>query len=208
MIMKKRILVYAILAVFILVTSCETKERLVTKQEENKTELPEVTVSSSSSEQDTIKQEVYDAELDLNKTLSEIKCLPDSPVKGKENDIIGEWKLVQIGKRVGFGVPVDTIDISCDNVYFEFENDSILQVLGKSNLLKQGSYKYTYSPLIFNRNLIDSVPKPDMGPNLGIKINDSLYLRSGSFCFVKPSKMHILHHFGNTSVVEIFIRTK
>ncbi len=126
---------------------------------------------------------------------TQLGCPPDYIIKGEKHNILGIWKLVKKAKKIQGSTYTDSIDISCDNVYFKFKNDSILQVLGNSNILKQGIYEYSYNKPVKE----DSLSLP--GPNLFIK-------SKGSYCFVDTSKMHILHYFENTSVVEIFIRTK
>ncbi len=129
--------------------------------------------------------------------INELRCPPDYVLKGKQHNILGVWKLVQVTKKVVGTTLIDSIDISCDNVYFKFKNDSILQVIGNSNIFKEEVYKYSYKPIKGE----DSLSLP--GPNLLIKSKNN-----GSYCFVEISKMHILHHFENVSVKEIFIRTK
>lgn len=79
---------------------------------------------------------------------SHLKCAPLLKI-GAKDDIIGKWKLVQIWKMVGAegnSAVFDTIDVSCNNVYYEFKTDNILKITGNEDDFPAGSYTYSYQP--------------------------------------------------------------
>ena len=85
----------------------------------------------------------------FEKEFSKLTCKPE-PVFGKKNDIIGKWKLVQkwsiTGSQNGAAI-IDTVDVSCDNVIYEFKDDNTLTVTGDRDDIAAGNYPYSYQPI-------------------------------------------------------------
>lgn len=131
-------------------------------------------------------------EKDTNtENFSYLKCAP-VVIKGTKNDIIGKWKLVQKWSMVGTdgnAAVFDTIDVSCDNVYYEFKKDNLLTVSGNDNEIPIGTYLYSYQ-------VINDCPACLPAPNLKIEGFDSI------FCYVEEYKMIM------TNKGKLFVRTK
>ncbi len=134
---------------------------------------------------------------EVNKVISELTCPITSLSKGKKNDIVGKWRLIQTAQRIDVGAPIDTIDVSCIGVIFEFKNNNVLKITGSSTLFKEGVYKYTY----YVPEKPNSLSHP--GPNL--EINDRSWRL---FCTVNQYRMYILQQYRNSMVTEYFIRIK
>jgi len=70
-----------------------------------------------------------------------LKCQVEAK-NGQDDDIIGEWKLVK-GQTV-FHDP-RTIDFSCDNVTYTFQEDGTLEVSGSAEtVIGLGAGKYSF----------------------------------------------------------------
>lgn len=112
---------------------------------------------------------------------SYLKCVP-VPVMGTKGDVVGTWKLIQTWSIIGSNGPaavLDTIDVSCKDVYYEFKKDNTLKVIGNVGNVPSGTYEYSY--LEFN-----ACPLCLPSPNLSINELDTAY-----FCMVEPYKMLI-----------------
>ena len=95
------------------------------------------------------KQEKESLATKFEKEFGSLQCIPD-PVFGKKNEIIGKWKLVQkcsaVGEQNG-GLIFDTVDVSCNNVIYEFKSDNTLTITGDKDDITPGNYTYIYQPV-------------------------------------------------------------
>lgn len=120
---------------------------------------------------------------------SYLKCAP-IPLKGTKGDIIGTWKLIQTWSVIGVkgnALVFDTLDVSCQNVYYEFKKDNTLRVTGNVGNIPFGTYQYSY--VEFN-----DCPLCLPSPNLSINELDTTF-----FSIVEPYKMAI----GETMFIRI-----
>lgn len=70
-----------------------------------------------------------------------LKCQVDAK-NGQDDDIIGEWKLVK--GRVVFRDP-KTIDFSCDDVVYTFQEDGTVEISGSAEtVIGLGAGRYSF----------------------------------------------------------------
>lgn len=78
-------------------------------------------------------------------TIDDLQC-PVTAIQGKENVIIGKWKLVK--QDNAWGVP--SVDYSCQKIIYEFKSDGRLLVTGNVEYLLSiplGSHKFELARL-------------------------------------------------------------
>lgn len=104
------------------------------------------------------------------------------PLVGTKGDVIGTWKLIQTWSIIGpngNAAVFDTIDVSCQNVYYEFKKDNTLIVTGNVGNVPSGTYRYSYVEY-------NACPLCLPSPNLSINELDTTF-----FSIVEPYKMSI-----------------
>jgi hypothetical protein len=106
-----------------------------------------------------------------------------SPAKtGKENDIVGKWKLVlEINKS-------DTTDRSCEDIVYHFREDGMLAVSNSTEVCE-----FEYSGYPFCCTCLPLNPQPNF------KMGDTTF-----FCEVLPERMYMYPRTGLTGIGSMY----
>lgn len=118
----------------------------------------------------------------FEKEFGKLQCKSE-PVFGKKDDIVGKWKLVQTwsitGSQNGAAI-IDTVDVSCNNVIYEFKADNTLTVTGDKDDVAPGKYTYSY-------RTINSCPTCLPAPNLRIDNKEGIFAYVYEYKIIMPN---------------------